>query len=375
MMKIAYLGDYFCPRLAQVPAISEALQLLFADCNDVFVNFEGPLVEDQFASPAFKTGPTLAQSTAGMAALKQAGVTCISLANNHANDYGNEGLRNTLDAATELGFKTVGMRREGVDEPVLSTAEIKVATLAFAEEEWCGSGANEIGISIFDVIGVVRAVRRARTGSDVVVVILHGNNEYNNLPSPRLREEARFLIESGADAVLVHHAHVVSGMEYYLGRPIVYGLGNFQFAKQSHNPGWYEGICAVLDFTRDDAGAVSVTVELIPTQMDAHYGVDLASVKYREQIQNEITSHSETLSSDQALESSYEDFVMRQRAMYEEMLNPLINSNRLLRSLGRTYVRWLLSDERRFAVLLNSYRCESHRNVMIRLLEGRLGPR
>lgn len=374
-MKIAYLGDYFCPPGMPVPAISEAFRSLFAGCDDVFVNFEGPLVASPATSAAFKTGPSLSQSEDGLIALRRVGVTCISLANNHANDYGEEGLRNTLTTATKLGIKTVGVRWGGANKPVLSAAGIKVATLAFAEEEWCGSAANGISISIFDVIEAARAVKHAQSVSDVVVVILHGNNEYNSLPSPRLRESARFLIESGAGAVLVHHSHVKSGMEYHLGCPIVYGLGNFQFAKRSPNPGWYEGICALLDFTRDNANAVSVSAELIPTQMDSGFGVDLASANEKEQIQNEIISHSETLRSDKALESSYQDFVVRQHPMYEDMLNPLIDSNRLLRSLGRAYVRWLLSDKRRFAVLLNSYRCESHRNVMIRLLERKLESR
>src|SRR5699024_1471447 len=71
---------------------------------------------------------------------------------------------------------------------------------------------------------------------------VHGGHEYYNLPSPRMQEQYRFYAEQGADLVVGHHTHCVSGFEVHHGTPIFYSLGNFLFTKNNSNEEWYTGL-------------------------------------------------------------------------------------------------------------------------------------
>ena len=58
-------------------------------------------------------------------------------------------------------------------------------------------------------------------------MIVHGGHECYNLPSPRMQKQYLFYADQGADIVVGHHTHCISGYEVYKGVPIYYSLGNF----------------------------------------------------------------------------------------------------------------------------------------------------
>lgn len=372
-MKLAFLGDYFVAAPRQCPQMGAALTALLSQCDAAIVNFEGP-IKVQGAHAAFKTGPALCQQPAALQHLRDHGVTAISVANNHAHDFGHAGLTATADAATAAGLGVAGLERNGMPAPlIIEAGGMTAAVLGFTEQEWCGTAQDGIGIAILDVIPASRAIRRVRPEADAVIAILHANNEYNALPSPALRETARYLIECGADAVLIHHAHVISGMERHLDRPIYYGLGNFQFTMGSTNLAWFEGLCAVIDIDRGGDGQLAIISRAEPVTFDRDsYAADLATGEQRDQILREHAALSLNLASTDAVAANYAEFVAAHDAMYSEMLNPFASSNRLLRLIGRIWVKRVLLRKRRFSILLNSYRCQSHREAMIRHLARRL---
>jgi hypothetical protein len=61
------------------------------------------------------------------------------------------------------------------------------------------------------------------------VAFLHWGLENSTCPSPQQRAEAQLLVDSGADAVIGHHPHVVQSIEIYQGKPVFYSIGNFVF--------------------------------------------------------------------------------------------------------------------------------------------------
>lgn len=77
-----------------------------------------------------------------------------------------------------------------------------------------------------------RAAERHRSGQKtrrLVIVIHHGGNEHQPLPSPHNRARYQDVIDMGADALIGMHPHCPQGWEIYQGKPIVYSTGNFMF--------------------------------------------------------------------------------------------------------------------------------------------------
>ena len=102
--------------------------------------------------------------------------------------------------------------------------------------------------------------------SDFVVVMIHGGNEHNSLPSPRARSRYRLFTELGADAVIGGHPHCPQGIEYYKGKPIVYSTGNFLFKDFGEvDAAWTLGYIAKLTLNKGE----SPKVEAIPYRFES----------------------------------------------------------------------------------------------------------
>jgi hypothetical protein len=165
--------------------------------------------------------------------LVEAGFTHLNLANNHANDFGPEGRATTERILDSLGVRTYG-----------PLGSIAVDTMRR------GDSATVVGLVGFttyphsyDLLDVARSaavVDSVRQLVDLLVVTFHGGAEgaralhvpqaaesLGSEPRGDLRAWTRAVIEAGADAVVGHGPHVLRGIEYYHGKPIVYSLGNF----------------------------------------------------------------------------------------------------------------------------------------------------
>jgi hypothetical protein len=196
------------------------------------VNFEGTLTSaDSQRIP--KEGPHLALDERAPAVLKSAGFQGITLANNHAMDYGVEALRYTLRTCAEGGLHCVGAGLNPADaiQPLKLSlpGEVRVQVLSFCEREFGVSIGNAAGTAWLSSPQAEEAVGRAKQESDLVVVCTHGGNELMPLPSSQRRQQLRDLIDAGADLVVGHHPHVPQGWEQYAGRYIFYSLGDFYF--------------------------------------------------------------------------------------------------------------------------------------------------
>ncbi|WP_428269693.1 CapA family protein [Haliangium sp.] len=69
---------------------------------------------------------------------------------------------------------------------------------------------------------------------DLVVVQIHGGAEFQPAPSRSGVDAARAAIDAGADLVIVHHPHVLQGLEWYRGKLIAHSMGNFVFDQEEH---------------------------------------------------------------------------------------------------------------------------------------------
>ena len=109
-----------------------------------------------------------------------------------------------------------------------------------------------------DMDGLPAAVRalRAEKRWDFIAVSYHGGSEYMDEPLTRTREMLRRAIDAGADVVIGHHPHVVQGVEWRDGKPILYSLGNFLMRMHSSHAWTGMGYLARIRFTRGEKAGV-----------------------------------------------------------------------------------------------------------------------
>ncbi|MPZ87186.1 MAG: CapA family protein, partial [Nitriliruptorales bacterium] len=169
-------------------------------------------------------------------ALVEAGVDVISLANNHALDYGREGLEETIAGARAAGLAVVGAG-ENADEayaPALidvrgTTVAVVGLTRVIPVVEWAARPEQPGLASAYDEDVAVAAVERAAALADTVLVTIHWGRELNPCPVDHQASLAAGLTAAGADVVAGHHGHRLQGLEDRDGALVAYGLGNLVF--------------------------------------------------------------------------------------------------------------------------------------------------
>ncbi|GLW58473.1 CapA family protein [Kitasatospora phosalacinea] len=169
-------------------------------------------------------------------ALKDAGVDVVSQANNHAVDFGPDGLADTLAAKAASPIPVVGIGKDAAEAyaPYVTTVRgVKVAVLAASQvneitnQKW-RAGAHKPGIaSALDENALLHAVAAAKAQAPVVLVYLHWGDEGVACPTRAQTGLAKELADAGATAVVGTHAHTMLGAGM-LGKTYVsYGFGNF----------------------------------------------------------------------------------------------------------------------------------------------------
>jgi hypothetical protein len=206
---------------------------LLSRADVAFANLEGPLADSGQSEKCAHSKPGRCYAfrvpTRYGRLLADAGVDVVSVANNHAGDFGEAGR-----ASTRATLDAVGIRHAGGPGEVarLEVRGRKVAVLAFATS----AGTNDLR----DLAEAARMVAEAKREADLVVVSMHAGAEgadRQHVPQGHetflgedrgdVRAFARAVIEAGADLVLGHGPHVVRGMEVLRGRLVAYSLGNF----------------------------------------------------------------------------------------------------------------------------------------------------
>ena len=163
--------------------------------------------------------------------LKEAGYDFMSMANNHAFDFGQDGVNSTMHCLTEQGIAFAGIK----DYPpsvVIERHGVKYGLCAF--------GHNGYTYKHQDLQTVREVITELVNLCDVVIVSFHGGAEgarharlphgtemFYNEDRGSLREFAHFCIDAGADVVFGHGPHVVRAVELYKEHFIAYSLGNF----------------------------------------------------------------------------------------------------------------------------------------------------
>lgn len=187
-----------------------------------------------------------------IAGLKFAGFDVLSLANNHAFDYGRAALRDSFERLLDAGLAPVGagLENQAFAPTVKNVRGTRVAFFALTDQVAPGWEAKEnrfglARVSPKNLARIKQDVGLAKELADVVVVSLHWGQEYQSQASPAQKDLAHELIDAGADVIVGSHPHVVQETEDYRGRWIFYSLGNFVF-DQSFSEETMQGLAVII---------------------------------------------------------------------------------------------------------------------------------
>jgi poly-gamma-glutamate synthesis protein (capsule biosynthesis protein) len=197
-------------------------------------NFEGPLMDADLNSNVVFNGVDATEKL-----LKQYNFKCLSLANNHIQDAGVFSAGSTFDKLESTGCSVVGLgkhntastykriiNKNGVEMVILNYGWSVIGCRPHASG---GIGCADIDEEriLFDIEDVIKSVLGAK-----IIVYLHWGIELEVAPEPYHRHLAHLMIDAGVELVIGCHAHRFQGAEVYNGKNIIYGIGNWMFARR-----------------------------------------------------------------------------------------------------------------------------------------------
>lgn len=150
--------------------------------------------------------------------LEETGFDVVSMANNHAWDFGSAGYEENLTYLTERGIKAFGSPFN--TKNLSAVTEVKGIKIAFV-------GYHEFYSPRLQP--VLDEIKRLRVENDFIIVYPHWGVEYLARFTPDQQIRAHAFIDAGADVVIGAHPHVIEPIEIYRNKAIFYSLGNFLF--------------------------------------------------------------------------------------------------------------------------------------------------
>lgn len=217
--------------------LSEELQSEMQNADITMVNEEFPFsnrgTQAQDKQFTFRVDPGYVKI------LQEMGIDVVTVANNHALDYGTDALSDTFQTLDNAGIAYVGAgdNLERASQPYVIKAGGKTfgflaASRVIPEVSWNIDNRQPGMLCTYDSAELCNAIQKAKETCDYVVVYVHWGIERENTPQDYQRQLGKAYIDAGADMVIGAHPHVLQGIEYYNGKPIVYSLGNYIFNQE-----------------------------------------------------------------------------------------------------------------------------------------------
>ena len=318
------------------------LEILGMAADVTVANLEIPLSDQGTPHPT--KGVTFRCAPSNVGGLLYGGIDVVSLANNHIMDYMEPAMIQTMNLLDEVGIHHSGAGMDSYEAYLPAILSRKGQTIAFIAssdrtgqynnyQPYLNAGENKPGFAYMTPYYLKQQLQAVRESVDLVVVEMHAGSEYSYSPgadydsyeppegfsamrinpastegfnpdlligleeedySPRLdrpqmwdRAIRQFAIDEGADAVIVHHPHIIQGVEIYNGKMIAHSLGNFIF--DLNYPETYPSM--ILNAEADESGFYAYSIS--PVYIDdyltvpatgelANYILDNIAVRSRE---------------------------------------------------------------------------------------------
>ncbi len=374
-MEILIAGDY-CPRYRvqdkleqnDFPSVLGEVKVILSQVDYSILNFECPVVKRSIL-PIKKWGPNLKTNSAGIECVKWTGFDCVTLANNHFYDFGDEGVRETINACNDLEIDYVGGGHNfnEASQPLYKEINSEVvAIINCCENEFSIADINHGGSNPLNPIRQYYAIKEAKEKAQYVIVIVHGGHEFFQYPSLRMVETYRFFIDAGADIVVNHHQHCFSGYEIYKGKPIYYGLGNFCFDWHPIciNSNWNYGYMVIFSLSKNE-----ISSRIIPyKQCSEHATVEILPSDYFDKDLHTINT---VIQSEKMLQETVNTFYNDTSYYWAHSILEPFNNKYYMAAAKRKIVPSLISEKR--SLRAEDYICcEAHRDKLIYCLKNKM---
>jgi poly-gamma-glutamate synthesis protein (capsule biosynthesis protein) len=335
-----------------------------------FVNLEAPLTRSNHK--IIKNGPCLKANPKTINAIKNAGFNLIGLANNHIMDYDEQGLIDTQNSCVKVGLDIVGAGKNLKESQAIYYKKIKkttIAIIAIAEHEFSIADEDNAGCAPLDMIDNYNQIKEAKANADIVVLTLHGGNEYFQYPRPGLRKACKHFVDLGVDAVICHHIHTVGAYEEYKGKFISYGLGNFLFDSEVSNKNWDKGYMVKLDIDENN----KINYEIIPYIQNIQIsGIKKLKDNEKELFLKDLNTINTTLQDDKLWLEQWDELCKEKTKSYI-LGNYLPFRFRGIGVIAKLFdLSKLLSLKKIVPSKLNLLECESHREILVKILKDKI---
>lgn len=214
-------------------------------------------------TPIVKAGPNLSVEPGTARMLTDGKFDIALLANNHTGDFGPDEIMRTIEEIKKLGVKTVGAGKNAEEAKIPLHFEkngLRFSLINGCEMEFGTALPDKAGTNAYDEYEFRAQIAAERAAGFLVIVVIHGGNEHNPIPSPMMKKRYRSFADAGAALVMNIHTHCPQGIEVHNGIPIIYCPGNFFFPLSSFDPEdfWWSGYLPKITF--DASGVTELEV-------------------------------------------------------------------------------------------------------------------
>lgn len=380
-MKLLVTGDYFPTKHVEdfIDSNQENIEEIFGDLLPIirntdysFVNIEYPITKSITVNKTKKYGPIRKGSERCLEPITKAGFTHACLANNHINNFGYDGIIDTIEACRRNQLIPTGLTLAGsknYDVCLLDKDNYMIAVINVCENEFSAAIGSDPGGNPYNLVALGNLARHNACCADAYVLIVHGGTEWTHYPSPRVVADYRHLIDNGYSVIVSHHTHVFSGYEKHANGYIVYGLGNLiTYRDWNHGNIAYIGQAVEIEIGFDCETAIN----LIPYYFDKQISRILCNQKeHLAYYYKEVSEVNSSLTDISVLENRWEESFshetissyMRifQRIPY--IVFRLFKKANLLPLLDRLLFFFMKKNGVN-AALWNVMRCETHRDAL-----------
>ncbi len=294
------------------------------------------------------------------------------LANNHINNLGPEGIQNTIEILDREGVAHIGAGdnvQNARKAHYIQDGNNTIGFYACGEHEYNAADENSAGINAYDPLTVFDDIRQAKEKCDYLIVFYHGGLIEFRYPLRGERKILRKMVDCGADLIVGQHTHCIGCMEEYKGKTIIYGQGDFLFARPSQNEYRYSGLLVEVNVS-DEGLSVNYNVRIKPNNT-----IRMADASEKEMVLSDFFHRSSDLLLDERMDMIYsKHFASLKKKYYGELIGKKGRSV-IFRGLslifGFRYVDWIMKfyfNETNWLSLDNDLTCETHNEILRELV-------
>lgn len=259
--------------------------------------------------------------------IAEAGFNILSVANNHAFDFGIEAFRDMAARFEERGVQLVGAGESRAESSRLAKADCKGISFGFLAFSSRDNGGNlyadnlASGVAPLDENRVLDQIKVTSEQVNHLIVSLHWGIEYAPCPTPDQVTLARKMVDAGARVIAGHHPRILQGYEHYKDGVIFYSLGSlchcdFEIVSEERTYSAKLRQCekelAIFDVSFSSSGIEEVSI--LPLALNAYGQPDLCNEAQGAELLQKIKERSEILQND-GLEKYWESLLVKKRIL------------------------------------------------------------